>query len=223
MKNRIEGCLCLGLVILSVLLTGCPVTPTPATSSGTGGEDIAEVGELFVDGGGPGEVVFLTNDTAWWSPLGYTLWALNGTSADPFSEREVKCNKVSGSDVAGYGIVLCHYDSGDPDTGETMLVVLINASAEYIVGEVVDDEFFPFFPWTDSDNLLDGYNKGNRIRVVWDNSESNYQLYLNDVLETTFLDEEPPLHQSGANGYLVVISPEDSFPQESVHVIFTEL
>ena len=171
---------------------------------------------LFVDGTAAGEVIFFTNDTRYWSTLGYTLWALNGETADPFTSRHVKCNKIAGSARAGYGLVFCHYASGDAAVGETMLAVLINAAGEYIVGEVTDDTFTQLFPWTESDNLYHGYNKGNVVRVDWDSAESLFNLYFNGILETTFTDEEAPLHEGGANGYMVVISPEDQFPDESV-------
>jgi hypothetical protein len=210
----------LGLLILA--FSACPVTPKQADKAPVGADGFREVEDLFVDGDEEGQVIFATNDSAWWSPLGYTLWALNGEVQEPFDFREVKCNKISGAAAAGYGIVFCHYESSDPATGETMLTVMINTLGEYILGEVVGDRFYEFSPWRESEYLRKGYNQGNVVGLRWDSEESRFELSFNGFPATAFSDEVEPLHAGGENGYIVVISPADTFPGNPVQVVFTE-
>ena len=209
-------------VLLSLMLLACPVTPKQADDALVGKDGFEEVEELFLQGDEEGTVLFTTSDSAWWSPLGYTLWALNGEVQQPFVFREVKCSKISGAAGAGYGIVFCHYESSDPDTGETMLTVMINTLGEYILGEVVEDRFYGFVPWRESEYLKKGYNQGNVVGLRWDSGESRFELSFNGTPEITFSDEVEPLHGGGENGYLVVISPADIFPANPVQVVFTE-
>jgi len=210
------------LVLLILIFSACPVTPEPADEAMVGQGGFEEVKELFVDGEEEGKIVFATNDSAWWSSLGYTLWALNGEVQEPFVSREVTCNKISGAGGAGYGLVFCHWESSDPDIGETMLTVMINTLGEYIVGEVVEDRFYEFFPWRESEYLKKGYNQGNVLGLRWDSGASRFELSINGNTETVFTDEVEPLHAGGENGYIVVISPADTFPQNPVQVVFTE-
>ncbi|WP_319563284.1 hypothetical protein [Marispirochaeta sp.] len=224
MKKKVKnpGVLSGVLVLLILIFSACPVTPKQADEAIVGTDGFEEVNELFADGDEEGKVVFATNDPAYWSTLGYTLWALNGEVQEPFVSREVKCNKISGAAGAGYGLVFCHWESSDPDTGETMLTVMINTLGEYIVGEVADDTFYEFFPWRESEYLKKGYNQGNVVGLRWDSGESRFELSFNGYSETTFTDETEPLHTGGENGYIVVISPADTFPENPVQVVFTE-
>jgi hypothetical protein len=206
-----------------VLLAGCPVTPVPEPDAKTddGSSGVAQVDTLFVETAtDSGQFVFTTNDTAYWGEYGYTLWTLKGAAVTPFASRKVELSKMSGNASAGYGVVFCSYDTG---SGETMLVVMINTQKEYIVGEVTGASFTEIIPWTESASLVAGYNVKNTVSLSYDAAKGDFSLSLTDGAAVTFRDDVEPYHDSGGrNGYMVVISPLDDFPDTPVHVIFTE-
>ena len=80
--------------------------------------------DLFVVDGG--DVTFTTNDPAYWTENGYTLWAPTGGSPNPFASIGRNLVKTEGDADAGYGLVFCHYDTHDSAFAETMLVVMLN-------------------------------------------------------------------------------------------------
>jgi hypothetical protein len=172
--------------------------------------------DLFVPESG--NVTFTTNDPAYWTERGYTLWAPTGGSQSTFTLLERKLTKTEGDAYAGYGLVFCHYDTGDSALGETMLVVMVNTKGKYMAGEVVGSIFTAFFPWTYSSRLATGLGVANRLKVTLSGGE--FVIYLNDEEAKRFIDSEAPLHTQGADGYIVVISPSDSFPQHPVTVRF---
>ena len=205
---------------LVALLAGCPVTPDAAGPADPwSGEGIEERSDLFVEDP-PGTTVLQTNDSALWGPYGTTLWALRGGGQTPFVSREATASKVSGDGSAGFGLVFCHYDTGDPLLGETMLVVMINTRQEFIVGEVVGTSFRELIPWTTTTALRLGHGQGNVLRV--EQAGGEFRLLANGVEVATFRDDDPPTQAGGADGYLVVISPLDDFPAVPVHVVFEE-
>jgi hypothetical protein len=213
-------------VVIAVLLTGCPQTPLPEQDPEAGGEEggVEKVDALFVPStGDPATIVFKTNDTAYWGPYGYTLWTLTGDAEPAFNGREVVLNKVSGNDTAGYGVVFCCYDTGDASLGETMLVVMINTRREFIVGEVTGAAFTEIVPWTESENLFAGYNQENIVKLSYNSAAAEFTLLVNNGEVAKFRDDIAPYHDNGGrSGYLIVISPLDSFPGSPVHVIFKE-
>jgi hypothetical protein len=219
----------LPIILLSALLpliSGCPLTPGSGSGPAVGGTngDVLQVDDLFTaDPDSPGHFIFQTNDPAYWGPYGYTLWTLAGAPLSPFVSRQVVVNKVSGDGAAGYGMVFCHYDSGKPNIGETMLVAMIDTQKEFIVGEVTGADFSEIVPWTESAYLSRGYNQANVMKVTYDAGEKEFALFLNDGMAARFRDDSGPFHDAGGgNGYIVVISPRDNFPHSPVHVIFQE-
>src|SRR5208337_3556852 len=222
---RIGRCGIIGFA-LALVLTGCPMTTPPGKGPATGGSprDLQKVDELFVpDAQVPGKRVFRTNDPAYWGPYGSTIWTLAGPPEEPFQQLEADLIKVEGDDTAGYGVVFCSYDTGNPETGETMLVAMINTRREFIVGEVAGSAFTEIVPWSSCQSLNAGYSQSNVLRVTYDSAAGEYCLFLNGTEAVRFRDDEEPRHdQGGRNGYIVVISPLDSFPSSSVHVIFQE-
>jgi hypothetical protein len=212
--------------VLASLLFGCPQTPLPEQDPDAGdqGGEVETVDALFVPSESePGTVEFETNDTAYWGPYGYTLLTLTGNAEPAFAAREVALNKVSGNGAAGYGVVVCCYDTGIAGIGETMLAVMINTHREYIVGEVTGAAFSEIVPWTESELLVAGYNHLNLVKLSYDSAAAEFTLLLNGGEAARFRDEVSPCHDNGGrNGYLVVISPLDSFPGSPVHVIFKE-
>jgi hypothetical protein len=211
----------LALVVALFVLAGCPISPRgdegPVPVTGA----IEQHSELFVaEAESPETVRFETNDARYWGPYGYTLWTLRPAAQSPFVSREVTAAKESGDAAAGFGVVFCAYDSGDPLIGETMLLVMINTQREYIVGEVSGGAFRELVPWTACAWLKLGYGQENTIALSADSGE--IALSLNGREVTRFRDEDPPLHDGGADGYLVVISPLDRFPDVPVRVLFRE-
>ena len=212
------------LLLVAFCITGCPVTSPPTTGPGAGETSggLLKVDELFVpDAQTPAKCVFRTNDPAWWTPYGCTLWTLAGNTQEPFRALQVELNKVEGDDTAGYGVVFCCRDTGDPATGETMLVAMINTRQEFIVGEVAGPSFTEIIPWNNCSALRAGYNQSNVVSVTYAGGE--YVLSFNGTEALRFRDDEEPRHdQGGRSGYIVVISPLDDFPSDFVHVIFQE-
>ena len=212
------------LFISLCFFTGCmpPGTEPPSEEPPP---PIQQVDDLFTavpveDGGG---YRLTTNDSAFWGPYGYTLWALKGAEQTPFTTREAALCKTSGDDSAGFGIVICHYEDADPGIGETMLVVMINTKQQYIVGEVIGAEFTPIVPWTYSDRLLANKGQTNVVLVDYDDAIEEYILRLNGTEVKRFRDDEAPYHNAGGgDGYIVVISPLDEFPAVPVQVTFID-
>lgn len=206
-----------------VILAGCPA-PTLETPENDGGGTgtIEESSTLFeLDSEHPRTYEFETNDTRYEGGSGYTFWGLTGDAQEPFAERTVRMTKYSGNATAGYGIVICHGTASGGD--ETMLVVMINVSREYIVGEVVGAQFFTLVPWATSLNLRYGLNQTNTVRVARDAESGDFTLYLNGTKTAVFRDDEAPYHTGGGNGLIAVVSPLDEFPETSVRVTFEEL
>ncbi len=211
---------------ISVLLAACTASIPPETDSGVTDTEgsMQQIDELFVpDPVDPGKCEFQTNDPAYWGPYGFTLWNLSGRIQQPFVSREVVLYKVSGDAAAGYGIIFCMRDTADAQTGETMLVAMINTKREFVIGEVTGTTFAEIVPWTGSEYLIAGYSQENTMAVSYSTTETEYILRLNGAEAARFRDDEEPRHdQGGASGYIVVISPLDSFPGSPVHVIFEE-
>jgi hypothetical protein len=162
------------LAALVLLISGCPLTPGSDSGPAVGGNggDVLQVNHLFTaDPDLPGHFIFQTNDPAYWGPYGYTLWTLAGVPLSPFVSRQVEVNKVSGDSAAGYGMVFCHFDTGEPAVGETMLVAMIDTQREFIVGEVTGASFSEIVPWTESGYLRMGYNQANVMKVTYDAGE----------------------------------------------------
>jgi hypothetical protein len=215
-----------GLPFLVALLFGCPAPYAPKEAAttpdpGTGGSS-EQHDDLFVQQ--PDQSwLFSTNDSAFWGPNGYTLWALPLAGQPAFAQRDVDLVKSSGNAWAGYGIVFCQFDTGDPAIGESMLLVMINTQQQYSVGEVNDSRYTPYSSttWVSHAAMNRGYGVVNRVTVTRD-AGGLFTLYLNGVQVMTFRDGRSPAPNGGGDGYLAVISPQDSFPQTPVTVSYKE-
>jgi hypothetical protein len=179
---------------------------------------MGEANSLFVASAAESSLVeFATNDVAYMTDRGYTLWALKAAAQTPFVSRTVVLNKSSGVSEAGYGIVFCHHGSD-----ERMLVAMIDEQQEYIVGEAVGSNFATIVPWTVSSYLKKGPNQDNEIGVRLDPANGTFTLSINGADVKAFSAMESGYDSGGDNGYLVVISPRDSFPATPVRVSFRE-
>lgn len=215
MKNKKLLLINMLLIIFLVVITlGCPVTPAPSKDKDHGDVTVIEENSyLFVEDGITGIIEFTTNDTKYSEQFGYTLWSQEGLVSDPFTNLNVTLSKLSGNEDAGYGVVFCSYD-------DTMLVVLINTKKEFIIGELTGNLFTVLQPWNNAPVLKSGYNQTNIVDIAYDSGTGDFDLSLNNVLVTTFRDDDAPFHTQGKNGYIVVISPMDDFPNTPVSITF---
>jgi hypothetical protein len=218
--------LVLVLAATTIAVIGCSSSGSDSaeasdgSSPGSGGDagTIEEASSLFVPSAAdPSLVEFQTNDGAYITDRGYTLWALKAEAQNPFVSRTVVLDKTSGSMEAGYGIVFCHHGAD-----ERMLVAMIDAQQEYIVGEAVGSTFTAIAPWTGSAYLKKGYNQDNEIGIRLDAATRTFCLSINGNDVKTFSAIETDYSLSGDNGFLVVVSPWDSFPGTPVSVKFRE-
>ncbi len=131
--------------------------------------------------------------------------------------------KTSGNGWAGFGIVFCHVDPGDPLQEESMLLVMINTQQQYSLGEVNGSRYSAYTTptWITCPQLARGYGVPNRVRVTRD-AAGQFTLYMNGEVVRSFRDGRVPAPAGGGGGHLVVISPQDSFPGTPVSVTFTE-
>ena len=217
------------LIVLAPLIillpVGCPTpagnNPAPPSDPGTGGV-VQQQNNLFVSQPN-GEYDFLTNDSAYQGTNGYTLWALPLPGQTVFTKRDVTLTKSGGNGYAGYGIVFCQYDTGNPSLGETMLVAMINTQQQYSVGEATGSVYtrYTSSTWVQSTVLGKGYGVPNDVKITRDSS-GLFTLTLNAVIVMTFRDGRIPLQTGGGDGYLAVISPQDSFPGTPVTVTYKD-
>jgi len=202
------------LIILFYFLTGCPVTPTHLEIKNLlDSTPIEENSSLFVADLDTGVISFETNDTKYSGEYGYTLWSQDDIVQDPFTHLNVTLKKISGNDVAGYGVVFGSHD-------DTMLVVLIDTKKSFIIGELTGNVFTELQPWTNSPNLIQGYNQENTIDISYNSGTGDYSLSFNGQMPVPFRDDDEPFHMTGKSGYIVVISPLDNFPNIPVSVTF---
>lgn len=181
---------------------------------------IEQVDELFIYDALTDTTTITTNNGAYWSPYGYTLWALNNTIPyGDFTDRVVNISKDSGDTVAGYGIVVCH--AYRDDYGYTMITVMINTSGRYTVGKVIGANYESVVGWKNCGHLFEGTGISNRLQLTYDKDEKEYTLYINGY-EIESFDITEPVHEEGRSGYIVVISPQDKFPSVPVSVSFKE-
>jgi len=175
--------------------------------------EIEQNSSLFSEDSSTGVVSFTTNDTRYNGQYGYTLWTEGTAEYTPFTHLNVTLSKMSGSDTAGYGVVFCSRD-------DSMLIVLINTQKEYLIGELTGTAFTPFSDWQESADLVSGYNQTNILDIARDPGTGTFALAFNAGDPVTFRDDEEPYHTGGRNGYMVVVSPLDDFPDIPVSVTF---
>lgn len=211
--------------LIMLLPIGCPVSagggPGDTVDAATGGE-VKQQDDLFVPQA-DGSYSFSTNDSAYWGPDGYTLWSMSLLVQEPFTQRDVTLVKISGNAYAGYGFIFCQYAVSGAPQQETMLVVMINTEGQYSVGEATGSEYTSYTSpiWIQGLSLNTGYGISNTAKVTRDQS-GLFTLFLNGTQVMTFHDGRIPVQTGGGNGYLTVISPQDSFPGSPVSVSYRD-
>lgn len=211
----------LSLILFPILLSCAPIGQSEPENPDVPFTEITESSEFFPLTENAGEYEFFTNDKAFIKPYGMTFWAPVLAEQPLFTEIDISLSKISGNPYTGFGVVFCHGLRGEP-LEATMLVLMINLNQEYIVGEVVKDRFNTLIPWTHSGSLHPGFNQENRVRISFNEGQSEFQIYINDmtVALDVFKDDEAPFHRGGTGGFITVISPRDKFPEIPVHVLF---
>ncbi len=211
-------------LITGIVLVSCNLeSSSTLVSKQTESIFIEETSDLFSSLEGTGKIVFTTNETKYLSSNGYTLWQITATSNDlSYIPVKVNITKESGVASTGYGVIFCEQENVD-DKGEKhnyFMTVLINTEQQYIIGKVCDGVFTTVNQWTKSTYLKNGYGFSNQVQVT--HNEGVFTLYFNGMKETEFVDSVSPVLTGGNNGYAVVVSPYENFPDTYLKVIFEE-
>jgi hypothetical protein len=215
------------LICFILLFSSCPTPYTPQKESGLPEDDtpISLAEDLFAETGFDEYdrkiTSFLLNDNTYWNENGCTLWSLKDEAEEePFTTRKVILSKITGSNIAGYGLVICQ--KLRPGYGQTMLTIMINTEQNYAIGKVIGGNYHSLKSWTYSKYLEKGYGRPNELKITYDKTAKEYTLLINNNEVEKFKDETEPVHENGKNGYIAVISPQDKFPQNPVEIIFLE-
>lgn len=186
-------------------------------------EKITESSQLFSKEGSTGaaaEYVFSTNDRAYVSENGHTLWTEISEGRGKFRTIETTAVKSSGNINAGYGIVFCIDNIEEAEmVHKYMYVLLVNCKGLYAIGQVKDGTYTPMIGWSESKNLLSGIGVKNKIRI--EKEEGVFIISFNDSVEEYFSPSQKPELDTSGHGYAVVISPNEDFPGKEVKVTFT--
>jgi hypothetical protein len=221
-----------GFLFLAFFLIGCSMD-TYSPGENPLDDSIFEMAdELFVPDSGTDEsgrtvTRFYTNDVQYWGLQGYSLWtAWDSPNTYGFANRTVWMSKTQEYNEAGFGIVFCEgVRTIDGVSKVTMLMVMINASQQYIIGKVVDGYFSIIKGWTQDTNINVPAGSENKITVVYDPIEEQFTLKINDAFIYSFeKDESEHIYASGKDGYVVIIASQDDFAHgQAVSVLFKEL
>jgi len=182
--------------------------------------------ELFASedyGDGMTRTVFKTNDVKYWTLEGLTMWTVWGEGEAEFGRRTVRIAKVRGYSGGGYGMVFCHgeYNIGGKKT-PAMLMVMINSDGYYIIGKVQGGIFKDFGWWKTTPYINKSAGYLNEITVSYEKENGEYILEINGIEIERFRDDNEPALRGGRNGYVVVITPFDKFPDSGIDVYFLE-
>ena len=203
------------LLPMLIMVQSCPVSflqPSPQMPESS---TAVQNSDLFVRDKDSGVVTFSTNDEAYIGEYGYTLWTEEPEVFTPFVRLNVTLSKISGDEYGGYGVVFCSSE-------EAMLVLLINTKKEYLIGKLTGNAFVPMSGWEETQDLLSGYNRTNTVDITRDPESGSFMVSFNGGTPVIFRDDEEPYLTGGKNGYLVVVSPRDDFPDVPVSVTFKE-
>ena len=212
-----------------VLLPSCG---TDVYSSNTNGETqsapvatVALADDLFSPVSEDGEhFVFETNNTAYLTSKGSTLWTLakKNASGEVFGKRTVRVVKESGAAHAGFGIVFCVQES-ETKGSYNMLAVLLNTEGQFAIGKIIKGNYTNIQWWTDSPFINRGYGAVNYICVEYGAESEEFTLRLNgaSVLKFSDADSSPRLSYGG-DGYVAVLASNENYPAVSTKITFIE-
>lgn len=171
-------------------------------------------------------IQFYTNDTKLLTIDGSSFWKWGSFYENQMTSFEAELIKVSGVNYYGYGLIFCIQD--DAGNGMTNgLIVMIDTVRQYIIGKVVNNDFYVIKDWTITDALISGYNIKNKIKINY-LGNNNFEVIFNDnnTSEKKVIfeyDQEPGLNLCGRYGYIVTLSPYELFPKHPVDVRFKQI
>jgi hypothetical protein len=212
---------------VALVTAGCVVENTPLKKPEAEKPPALErVDELFaLEEGEWGEerIVFRTNDEKYWKYEGMTVWTAGGTAKEKFEGRKVVMGKPSGYSGGGYGIVICQGEYEVRGKRQpVMLAVMVNNEGQYIIGKAVGGAYEDYGWWKTSPYLQRGMGVANEIKVSYEEESLEYVLEINGYEAERFRDEGEPALNGGKDGYIVVITPYDKFPESEIDVYFEE-
>ena len=211
-KKTFSGSFLIFLPLL-FMLQSCPSTFILPSLQMPGDSTVVQNSDLFVKDKDSGVVSFSTNDEAYIGEYGYTLWTEIPEVFTPFVRLKATLSKISGDEYAGYGVVFCSSE-------ESMLILLINTKKEYLIGKLTGNAFIPMPGWEESPDLISGYNRTNNVEITRDPESGSFKVSFNGGEPVYFRDDEEPYSTGGRNGYIVVVSPRDNFPEVPVYVTY---
>jgi hypothetical protein len=207
---------------------GCPDAYRTNKEKPDGSQHVVRMDEMFVSeeedaGANRTRTVFRTNDKRYWTLNGMTVWTVWDGGETDFDSRTVTMGKSIGYSGGGYGVVFCQgeYEVKGIKT-PVMLVVMINNEGQYIIGKAVGGVFTDIGWWKASPYLRRGSGAANEVRVFYEAGNSEYCLEINGYVIENFRDDGVPALRGGKNGYIVVITPYDKFPESGIDVYFME-
>ena len=152
---------------------------------------------------------FSTNDTNY---IGWGEYHLTGALFNPFHSVEMQAKKLSGYSNNGYGFIFCTQDTNN------FYRILITATGYYLISKKVSGSYSHYLGgvwttsgfWPSSGNLVTGLGNTNSIKVI-STGGGNFDVYFNNVLETSFNDST---FAGGRNGYYTFIGSvnDEGFP-----------
>jgi len=223
MKNIVKLLINAGVIFL-IMACLSPYNGNDGKENGLpGNETTIAVSDLFIPIDNTTITKFYTNDPIYRTASGYTLWTYCSDIVN-FQERIVTVRKPLGSNIAGYGLILCANERMVEESLENVfLTVMINNNRQYALGKVIRASYKPILNWTEGNGLAKGIGLPQKIKIVKDGENQNkYHLYFNGFYECFFIDEEDPRCEGvGKNGYVVVIA-QDDLNKGSVEVLFDE-
>lgn len=213
------------IVVISLMFAGCSSSYTPEVQTITAQASINRIDELFVSGNDGGKVrtEFVTSSMQYWTQEGKSIWTVWGSGGGNFMSRTVEMGKSSGYSGGGYGIVFCQGEYIVNGVQQpVMLVVMINNDGNYIIGKAIGGVFKDSDWWKTTPYLNQGAGAGNEVKVSYEAESDEFRLDINGYFVESFRDDDEPRLRSGKDGYVVVITPFDQFPQSGIAVYFRE-
>lgn len=171
-------------------------------------------------------IQFYTNDSKLLTVDGSSFWKWGNYYEEQMTSFETELIKVSGVNYYGYGLLFCiQDDKGDGLTNG--LIIMIDTVRQYIIGKVINNDFYVIKDWTITDALISGYNIKNKIRINY-LGLNNFEVIFNNnnSAEKKVIfeyDQEPALNLCGRYGFIVTLSPFELFPKHGVDVRFKQV
>lgn len=187
----------LNLLLLSslVLLTfSCSYTPRPPKQDVP--DNVVEDGNNVFNDGNAGKLIFSTDpynnqDTTFFTNKGEQ----DGSVTKNIKSISSTISMTNGIESAPYGIIFLKNHSDTGKDYKFFCAVLITCEGEYLIGKMVNGKWHTIRSREVSDAIKMGLGKENTITINYPevrselaeiNSDSEFELYINNTLVTTF-------------------------------------